>query len=126
MSKKIIMLGCVLLVSGCSTYNQPPPDYSKHERTVTSDKTEYEQNYKKGREEDTSNKVAYPAKTNVSKDKTTNRTVAKKTSVQEEKKEENYNDILTRYKLPSNTGGSRADNEDMSVGGKQTITIDAY
>jgi hypothetical protein len=49
----------------------------------------------------------------------------KKLSVEEKiiRKETNYNDILNRYKLPRNKDKAKKDNENLSVGKKQTIKI---
>lgn len=87
----VIILSSFLF--GCSTYNQPKPDYNNKE-VVQDNKQKASESYQSS-------------------------AVKKK----EEEKEADYNDILNRYQLPSDSGRVRKDNENLSVGEKQTIKI---
>ena len=94
MTKKLLTLFVMpMFLFGCSTYNQPKPDYN-HKKTVQETIEKASESYKE-------------------------------VSIEEKvvKKEADYNDILNRYQLPSDSGNTKKDNENLSVGEKQTIKI---
>jgi len=94
MNKKLLTLMVLpMFLFGCSTYNQPKPDYN-HKKVIQESIEKASESYK-----------------DISNDKKV------------VKKEANYNDILNQYQLPSNKDRAKKDNENLSVGEKQTIKI---